>query len=805
MNLKVKVLFLLLTIFSKVGWSQQSQDLRLWYKQPATIWMQHALPIGNGKLGAMVFGGVVEERIQFNEKSVWSGKMNSNRNADLIKNLPQIQELLAQGEVLRADSIYKHSGYLQFNGATSVSDFGAYQPLGDIRLQFHGQGGTVSNYIRDLNLAKSTAGVRYTIDGVHYTRTYFCSYPSHVMVIQLKASQPGKLTVDIEGQMPYAPQGTVAVDKQYDLLYNGKMPQSGLQYNSRLRVITDGSRSVAATNKVKVTSASTITLILAANTNYQMKWPDVLSRVNPALLSTQQVDAAAKISYNTLLQAHINDYSRLFSKVKFQLNDVTQGKSLPTDQRLAAYEKNNQEKGNVRDLGLEALLFQYGRYLLISSSRGKALPANLQGIWNDRPNPAWNSDYHTDINLQMTYWPTGPANLESTFTPFVKYVDFLRVPGRITAKEYYRTNGFFAPMYTNPWGFAAPRWLWTGAAGWLCQNLYDQYLFFGDTKYLKEQAYPIMKEACQFYLGVMKPYKGGKLAVVPSVSPEINLVYTDGKDYRYSAGSAVDQQIVHDLFSNTIDAAQLLKADPQLVDSLKYVLKNLSEPLKLAKNGTIQEWMEPWEAVDTLHRHLSHLYALHPGKLLNPLTDTVMAKAAAKTILKRGAGYTEWATTWRMMMWARLYQPERAYNLFQFFVTPSKSEIEGYGYGPGLAGVYDNLLASGPPFQVDGNTAFTAAVSEMLLQSHQGNWKSGYEVTLLPALPAAWSDGNIGGLKARGNIEVGMQWQGGKLAKVSLTSAVDKEVPVSYGNLRRMVKLQKNKALILNGTLEQVK
>ena len=805
--MKFKVVLLLSLAYSQTGWSQpqQSEDLRLWYKQPATIWMQQALPIGNGKLGAMVFGGVVEERIQFNEKSVWSGKINSNQNVDLIKNLPQIQELLAQGEVLRADSIYKQSGYLKFNGATSVDDFGAYQPFGDIKLKFHGHGGAVSNYIRDLNLANGTAGVGYTINGVRYTRTYFCSYPSQVMVVQLKASQPGKLTVEIEGQMPHAPQGNIAVDKQFNLLFNGKMPENGLLYNARLRVITDGSRSVAGTNKVKVTNASTITLILAANTNYQMKWPDVLSTTDPALLSTQQVDAAAKISYNTLLQAHINDYSRLFSKVKFQLNDVTQGQSLPTDQRLAAYEKNNQEKSNTRDLRLEALLFHYGRYLLISSSRGNVLPANLQGIWNDRPKPAWNSDYHTDINLQMTYWPTGPANLENTFTPFVKYVDFLRVPGRITAKEYYRTNGFFAPMYTNPWGFAAPRWLWTGAAGWLCQNLYDQYLFFGNTRYLKEQAYPIMKEACQFYLGVMKPYKGGELAVVPSVSPEVNLVYTNGKDYRYSAGSAVDQQIVHDLFSNTIDAAQLLKTDPQLVDSLKYVLKNLSEPLKLAKNGTIQEWIEPWEAVDTLHRHLSHLYALHPGKLLNPVTDPIMAKAAAKTILKRGAGYTEWATTWRIMMWARLHHSEQAYNLFQYFVTPSKSEIEGYGYGPGLAGVYDNLLASGPPFQVDGNTAFTAAVSEMLLQSHHGNLKSGYEISLLPALPGVWKAGSISGLKARGNVEVEMRWEGGKLETVSLLSPVSKAVNVSYGKLKKTIRLMKDKPVLLNGVLTEVR
>jgi alpha-L-fucosidase 2 len=804
MKLKGETLLLILLICcSQIVWSQtrETEDLRLWYRQPATNWMQQALPIGNGKIGAMIFGGVGEEHIQFNEKSVWSGKINSNRNADLIKNMPQIQDLLARGNVLKADSIYKHSGYLKYNGATSIDDFGAYQPFGDLKLKFQNHEGPVTDYVRDLNLSNSTAGVAYTVNGVRYTRTYFCSYPGQVMVMQLTASQPGKLSVEIEGQMPHAPRGTVSVDKQFDLLFSGKMPENGLLYEARLRIITNGVRSTAGTKGVKVTKANTITLILSANTNYQMKWPDVLTADNPANVSAAQVNAAAKLPYAKLLKNHISDYTRLFSSVTFRLNDLARGRSLPTDERLAAYQNNNDNTDNTRDLGLEALLFQYGRYLLISSSRGHSLPANLQGLWNDRPDPAWKSDYHTDINLQMTYWATGPTNLEATFTPLVKYVDFLRIPGRITAKEYYRTNGFFVALYTNPWGFAAPRWLWTGAAGWLSQNLYDQFLFFGNLNYLKQEAYPVMKEACRFYLGIMRPYKGGKLAVVPGVSPEVNFVYTDGKDYRYSAGSAGDQQIIHDLFTNTIDAAGLLNTDANLVDSLKYVLKNLSDPLKLTKDGTIQEWIEPWVAVDTLHRHLSHLYALHPGKLINPVTDSTLANAAAKTIVKRGAGYTEWATTWRMMMWARLHKPEEAYNLFQFFVTRSTRENEAYAYGPGYSGVYDNLLSTHPPFQVDGNTGFTAAVTEMLLQSHHGNLKSGYEISLLPALPGAWKDGTISGLKARGNVEVGMHWKGGRLVNVSLKSPVEKTVVVSYGSLKKTIKLQGNKPLTLDGSL----
>ncbi len=767
-------------------------ETKLWYKQPAARWMRQALPIGNGKLGAMVFGGIVDERIQFNEKSMWTGKVNENENTDLMAAIPLINKLLLQGNIPKADSIYKQAGYLKYNGATSRVDFGAYQPFGDVKIHFRNQNGRVENYRRELNLETGIAAVQYSVNGVKYSRSYFCSYPDKVMVIHLSASKRGKLSVDVEDIIPELKDGKITINNQNDIVYSGTMADSGLKYEAHLRIISKTPKSVSG-KTVSVNDATEITLLLAANTNYQMQYPNVLTDINPTETTANQLIAATEIGYSKLLKRHINDYSALFSTVKLILPTNKSNSQLPTDLRLRNYAENNININNGADNGLESLLFNYGRYLLISSSRGENLPANLQGIWNDKPNPPWDSDYHTDINLQMNYWPAGSTNLSTCISPLVKYLNFLRVPGSLTAKMYFNTNGFFVQLYTNIWGYAAPRWLWTGSAGWLCQNLYEQFLFSGNYQYLKTDAYPIMKDACRFYLGVLRPYKDGLLVVTPSVSPEINFIYTDGKDYRNSVGAAIDQQIVTDLFSNTIEAANILKVDIAFADSLSLRLNKLSNPMKIAPDGTIQEWIEPWKAVDSTHRHLSHLYGAFPGRLVHPTDNPTLATAVGKTILKRGYGFTEWATTWRMLLWARLQQPEEAYKLFKYFINHSTNEEIDYLNMPGSAGLYDNLLAAHSPFQVDGNMGFTAAVSEMLLQSHQGNWQDGYLIELLPALPKAWASGKVQGLKARGNITVDIEWQNGKLKNVILRSVEDKKCTVCYGEKKVVLELKKNK------------
>ncbi len=777
--------------------------LKIWYKQPAQRWMQQALPIGNGKIGAMIFGGVDVEHIQFNEKSVWSGSVNKNENKAVMAAMPQIQNLLANGEIESADSIYKNAGYLQFNGAAPRENFGAYQPFGDIKIRFKNAEGAVTNYTRELTITNGAASVKYAVNGVDYSRTFFCSYPDQVMVVQLTASRQGELSVELEGAMPAAKNGVIRLDKG-DIVYSGKMMESGLLYEARLRVMSDGKKSFSGIKGITVDKARFITIILSANTNHRMQWPDVISNINPAKICLQQIDSAAKKTYKKLLQTHTADHTNFFSKVSFQLHDSGKSDRLPTDERLRNYTANNKINKGGNDVGLEALLFQYGRYLLIASSRGNSLPANLQGIWNDSPTPAWDSDYHTDINLQMTYWPTGPANLGNCFKPLLNYIQFLQKPGSITAKEYFGTNGFFIQTYTNPWGYAAPRWLWTGAAGWLCQNQYDHFLFSGNYNYLKKEAYPIMKEACRFYMGVLRPYKNGGLAVVPSNSPEVNFVAADNKDYRYSAGAAIDQQIVHDLFTNTIEAASVLHIDQPFSDTLTTLLNQLSPPVKLAFDGTLQEWIEPWKALDTTHRHLSHLYALYPGRLINP-ADTLLANAAAKTILKRGYGYTEWATTWRMLFWARLHQPKEVYQLFKFFISRSTNEGVEYFNAPGSVGVYDNLLAAHSPFQVDGNMGFTAAVAEMLMQSHIGNLKDGYEIELLPALPAAWKAGSITGLKGRGAVEASITWKNNQLVRVILKTVETKHLTVKYGRKKISLRLIKEKPLTLDEKLRIIK
>jgi len=776
-------------------------ETKLWYKQPAERRMRQALPIGNGRMGAMVFGGIKEERIQFNEKSMWTGKVNENENTDLMAAMPLINNLLLQGDIPKADSIYKNAGYLKLNGAAPRENFGAYQPFGDVEIHFRQQNGKVENYSRELNLQTGVAAVHYTIDGVNYIRSYFCSYPDQVLVIHLTADKPGKLSVDVEGIIPELRDGKMSVNKQNDIIYSGTFAESGLKYEAKLHIISKAKKTVSG-KIISVNDATEITLLLAANTNYQLQYPNVLADINPREITSKQIIAATKIGYCKLLKRHTNDYSALFSTVKLELKADKKNYQLPTDERLRNYTENNKIGKSGSDNGLEALLFQYGRYLLISSSRGESLPANLQGVWNDSPKPPWDSDYHTDINLQMNYWPAGPTNLSGCITPLVKYVNFLKVPGRVTAKKYFGTDGLFIQLYTNVWGYAAPRWLWTGGAGWLCQNLYEQFLFSDNTLYLKADAYPIMKDACRFYLGVLRPYKDGSLVVTPSVSPEINFIYTDGKDYRYSAGAAIDQQIVTDLFTNTIEAANVLKVDAAFADSLAMCLKSLSNPMKIAPDGTIQEWIEPWKAVDSTHRHLSHLYGAFPGRLVQPTENPTLAAAVGKTILKRGYGFTEWATTWRMLLWARLQQAEQAYSLFKYFISHSTNEEIDYFNTPNSAGLYDNLLAAHSPFQVDGNMGFTAAVSEMLIQSHQGNWQDGYQIELLPALPKAWANGKVQGLKARGNITVDIEWENGKLKKVILHSVVDKKCIVSYGEKSIIVNFKKNKNICLNEALK---
>jgi alpha-L-fucosidase 2 len=766
-------------------------DIKLWYNKPATEWMTQALPIGNGSIGAMIFGGVYKEHIQFNEKSLWSGKKHDDSQVSLQEKMPLIEELLASGKVIEADE------QLRKLEIPTKEHFGAYQPFGDLFLEF-GHKGQVTNYHRELNLSQSMVSVNYQIEGVNYKREYFASYPDQVIVMRITSDQPAKISFQLKKTTPHE-DGQVLVEDNTNLVLKGIMPENGIQYSSRIKIRTDGGISREHDGGISIEKANSVELILAAKTNYAMNWPSCKNDINPDNVVVDRIEEVSKKSYSKLQSNHLNDYQNLFNRVEFILGESSQKDSLPTDEALMAYTKmniNNIEYDG--DLRLESLLFHYGRYLIISSSRKGALPANLQGLWNNSKNPAWSSDYHTDINLEMNYWLTGNTNLTECFSPFTDYVDFLKLSGKETAKNYFNARGFYVSIYTNPWGYSEPRWLWTGAAGWLCQNLYDNFLFHGDVEYLKDRAYPIMKDACLFYLDMLTTYKDGSLAVVPGVSPEINFRYDNENSYRHSAGATIDQQIVHDLFTNTIEAAQTLNKDDELMLLLSNKLKQLSSPIKVGENGAIQEWIEDWNAEDVGHRHLSHLYALYPGRMINPALTPKWGEAASKSLNLRGGNHTSWGSVWRIASWARLGQGDKAHSFFKSVLRHTTDTTMVYHNG---GGAYENLFTCHSPFQIDGNLGFSSVVTEMLLQSHVGNLKNGYQIELLPALPKAWPKGMIKGVVARGGFEVDIEWNNGKLTKVIIYSKQGNHTKIGYDGKIIKLQLSKNESIILDSEL----
>lgn len=742
----------------------------LWYTQPASRWMKEALPLGNGRLGAMVFGGVHSERIQFNEESLWSGNPNSDRiHPGGRSYMETVQTLLADGKVVEANATKGVDCK-----TTSMDSFGAYQPFGDIRLDVVGHPDAhPEGYRRSLDLARALGQVTYTLGGVTYKRETFASYPDQILAAKLTASEPGRVDFNVTLTCPHD-QAAISLKGNDTIVFTGTMPESGLRFAAHLRIrIEGGTITASGEYTVEVRGADSAELLLAAHTNYTMAWPECIQDVAPAARCRKTISDAARKTYDTLKQAHVADHHALFDRVALHLPTPGSRSTLPTDERLKTYTEKN---GG--DPGLERLLFQYGRYLMIASSRRGGLPANLQGVWNDSKTPAWNCDYHTDINIQMNYWVNGPTGLPECFAPFADYLEFLRKPGRKAAKAWFDADGFFVHIYTNPWGYSGKRWNWVGAAGWMCQNLYDQFLFTGDKTFLKEQAFPIMKESCAFYEDVLFEYHKGGLVVSPSISPENHFNHPGAEEQRMCAGAAMDQQIVYELFTHTAEAATVLGTDPDLAKRLLALRDRLSPPVKIGDEGTIQEWIEDWPSTDPQHRHLSHLYALYPGDQIDPLTHKARAAAAAKTLeVRTRKSSTGWGVAWQIALWSRLYDAERAHQTFLDLLK--RSTKTGMNYRAG--GTYDNLLTTHSPFQIDSNFGFTAALAEMLLQSHRGSWEDGFELHLLPALPEAWPEGRVRGLRARGGFILDMEWKAGKLTKAVIHSETARTCRVRYG------------------------
>ena len=775
-KIRYSPLLLIFTLFFLISCKQFIEpemtinpSVTLWYDEPANAWTE-ALPIGNGRLGAMVYGGIEKEIIQFNEETLWSGQPHNYTNRGAFRYLDDLRELLWEGRQEEAHELANNQFMSQPFGQMS------YLPFGNIILNFPGHT-EAKSYRRRLNLRDAVSTVYYRNDGIQYRREVFASAPARAIVIRMEASENKALNFTAALNSLHSDY-EVSVDGD-QIILRGKAndyhrergrngypyPKSRLTFEARLKIETDGGGLVHFDDSIGVVNARNATLYLVAATSF-VNFNDISA--SPAKRCQEYLATLEGKPYQTLKEEHIYDYRSLFNRVALDLgsSDIS---NRPTDERLLSFSEDE-------DPSLVSLLFQYGRYLLIASSRPGSQPANLQGIWNDKLVPPWDSKYTININTQMNYWPAEMTSLSECAEPLFQLVEDLAKTGQNVAREHYNLDGWVAHHNTDLWRGAAPindanHGIWPTGGAWLSQHLWWHYQYNGNTGFLKNRAYPVLREASRFFAGYLVPWPEDPQWLVsgPSNSPELGGLVM---------GPTMDHQIIRELFSNTIEAAEILKVDEEFTEMLK-MKRDSIVPNQVGQHGQLQEWIVDVDDPNERHRHVSHLWGLHPGSEIHPLTTPELAEASRVTLSHRGDGGTGWSMAWKINFWARLLNGNHAFRLLKNLMVPSISEKTNYRDSGGL---YYNLFDSHPPFQIDGNFGATSGIVEMLLQSHLRDEDGIYYQDILPALPSRLREGKLSGIKGRGGFRHSITWENGRLVSLKVESTLGNRMKLRYNN-----------------------